>query len=864
MNGGRLHRGLPLIAALGGLLLAVVTFNSIDWVGRTFPGFLLMANRVVPSIALPDWDAARSEALFQHQVIALDGRAMATADEVYRVVAASPVGTVHHYTMRSRSGDVTNVEARSRRFSGLEYALLFGAYLSTGIAFFLTGIVVAWVKRSAASFGLLVQCLTTGVFVITAADLYGPHWFFRVHVAAEAMLAAGFIHLALVFPTDRLGSRRRRALVAVYLPFILLAASYQFALTSPSAYTSIHLLASASHGLGALTIIGAVAYDLATTRSPLVRRRIGVVALGTFGAFALPGGLMAASALLGGQVALNAGAFTAFVFPLSLGYAIVKQDLFEFDVMLRRAATYAVALAAITTVYLAALALVGMLVPLQSLAPATMAIVNLGLLLLIAPIKERAQRAVDRVFYRQGYDAERALAELSQALSSARTLSEVDQHSRRVLTEALQPTEVRLWLTNDGVAFRRADSAATNTPILALPTASAALLAAGAVVTRYHWDDDATAQLPAFWETLAAEIVVPIRSGGFVIGAMALDRKASGRSYNEQDTVFLAAAASQVGLAITNASAFSQLAELNAGLEDQVRERTEALEIANIDLNRSYATMQSAFRQLEQSQTSLMRADRLATLGRLAASVAHEVNTPLGAVLNALRTLENLGGEYRESIDDADVTPDDHREIAREIVTTAGAAAGWARKAADFITRVKQHGRDPHPAFRQRFAVRAVVDETRALLGQRLRLECCELVFEEHPSGLAIVGDPARLGQVMVNLVTNALDAYEEAHSTESRIVVTARVVDGAVEIAVRDWAGGMPAETADRIFEELFTTKDAGRGTGLGLSIARNLVEESFQGTLSVESVPGTGSRFLILVPVEGDQPEAEQLAAP
>jgi signal transduction histidine kinase len=559
---------------------------------------------------------------------------------------------------------------------------------------------------------------------------------------------------------------------------------------------------------------------------------------------------MAASAVLGGQVALNAGAFTAFVFPLSLGYAIVKQDLFEIDVMLRRAATYAVALTAITAAYLAALAVLGVLVPLQSLSPVTMAAVNLGILLLIAPIKARAQVTVDRVFYRQGYDAERVLSELSQALSSARTMPDVDRHTRHMLTQALHPASARLWLTDDGIAFRVAPATTAGDATVVLPAAFAEQLAAGSVAARYRWQDEETeSPSSSFWRALDDDILVPIRSGAFVIGAVTLGRKESGRSYNERDTAFLAAAASQVGLAVTNASAFGQLEALNAGLEDQVRDRTAALEVANRDLNRSYVTMESAFRQLEQSQTSLMRADRLATLGRLAASVAHEVNTPLSAVLNALQTLGDLGREYGDSVGAADVSPDDHREIAGEIVSTAGAATGWARKAAAFISRVKNHGREPQPAFRQRFVIEDVVEETRALLAQRLRLECCTLDYEAIPAGLAIVGDPARLGQVLVNLVTNALDAYEELHSIESRIAVSARRLGERVEIAVQDWAGGMPPEVAERIFDELFTTKDAGRGTGLGLSIARNVVEASFEGTLTVDTAPGVGSRFVVTV---------------
>jgi signal transduction histidine kinase len=807
-----------------------------------------MANRVVPSIALPEWEAARSETVFQRQILAIDDTEVATAADAYALVARGGPDTPHRYALRAPDGTTSTITASARRFSGLEYALLFGAYLSTGIAFFLTGLIVFSLTRTPASTALLVQSLTTGVFIVTAADLYGPHWFFRLHVIAESMLAAGFLHLALVFPTDRMKARRANVLAAIYLPFALLAAAYQWALMSPTAYTAAHLVASASHGVGALAIIAAVAYDLATTTSPLVRRRVGIVALGTLGAFAFPGALMAASALLGGSVPLNAGAFTAFVFPLSLGYAIVARDLFEIDVILRRAATYAVAIAAIAALYLAALTLLGVLLPSQSLSAGTMAILNLGFLFLMAPVKARAQAAVDRVFYRRRFDPELVLSDLSSALSAAHTMHDVERHTRRMLAETLQPASAILLVTDGGHAFRNALGGATS-PSVAVPPATASALGDGAIVSAYRSEDDG-ASLPDFWHAFGAEILVPIRSGRTLLGALALGRKESGRSYNEQDRVMLAAAASQIGLAIVNARAFVQLAELNTHLEDQVRERTAALEVANRDLNRSYSSLESAFQQLEQSQASLMRADRLATLGRLAASVAHEVNTPLGAVLNALQILANLGNEYRESIADAGVSPDDHRDIAHEIITTAEAATGWARKAAAFITRVKNHGRDPSAAARRPFTVRSVVDETRALVQQRLRLECCDLSFEEDPGDVTLVGDPGRLGQVLVNLVTNALDAYEESHAMGTRIAIAARATDSAIAITVRDWAGGMPTEVAARIFDELFTTKDTGRGTGLGLSISRNLIEEAFGGTLTVETAPGVGSCFTIAVP--------------
>lgn len=854
MSTKALRRWVLLAGVGAGSLVAVVAVNSTRWNGATYPGFLVMANRVVASIVLPDWKAANPEALFQHQVLAVDGVPAKTAEAVYSAVRDSSPGTVHRYLVRSSAGRTFTVEAPARRFSGKDYVLLFGAYLMNGIAFFATGLLVIWLKPgSAAGFGLFSQCLITGVFVVTAADLYGPYCFFRLHVVAESLLTAGFIHLALVFPTDRLRGRRMRALLAVYLPFTLLAAAYELNLASPSAYTALHLTASAAHGLGALAIITAVVYDLLTTRSPLVRRRVSVVALGTLAAFALPGVLMAASAILGGRVALNAGAFTAFLFPLSLGYAVVKQDLFEIDVVLRRAATYAFALVAITVLYLTALFLIEAMMPISGLSqssPVAIAVLNLAILFLIAPIKARAQDTVDRLFYRKGYDAQRALSDLSHALSTVHTLGEVVQQTSAMVSETLGSVMTEVLLTDDGASFRWANATEARRDGIRLHPDLAARLGRGSIAARYEWDDGSGRSLPAVWRDLDAEVLVPIRSGWIVIGALALGPRISGRPYGEHDARFLAAAASQVGLAITNARAFNQLAELNASLEDQVRERTAALEAANRDLNRSYAELRRAYEQLEQNQTSLMRADRLATLGRLAAGIAHEVNTPLGAVLSSLKIISDLGREYQESTGDPDVSEGDHREIASEIVATAQAAAGWARKAAAFITKVKAHGREPRPVVRDRFAVRAVVDETRALLAQRLRVASCELCFEDEPEGITLVGDPARLEQVLLNLVTNALDAYEDTHAAEGRIEVTARATEDAVTLRVRDWAGGMPPAIATRIFDELYTTKDPGRGTGLGLWIARNLVEDSFAGTLTVETEVGVGSCFVISAP--------------
>jgi signal transduction histidine kinase len=824
-----LTSGVATVAVLMSVLFVLVAANSTRWVGGTFPGFFVVANQVIPSVALPGWFATDAASLFQHQVIEVDGVAVTSSAQVYERARTRPARTAIRYTLRAWDGAVTINSVRSRIFSVTDYLLVFGSFLLCGAAFIGTGLLVFFLRPDrSASVGLLSASLGIGVFALTAADLYGPHWFFRVHVFAECLASAGLIHLALVFPTNRLHRWRRPALLAVYLPFAVLGVIYEIVLQSPSAYSTVHLLASLGQGIAGLSIIAAVTYDFFTTRSALVRRRIGVVGLGTLTGFWVPTLLMAASGLLGGSVAVNWAGLTGFLFPLSLGYALLKQNLFEIDVFLRRAVTYACVVVAVTVAYVTALFVIGLLVPTRELlvhSPATDAVLNLGLLFIIASTRQGVQGRVDRVFFRNNYDAEEALCELSEALAAAHTIEDVVAHARRIVTHTLNAASSAVFLHEGNGQLRSLAAGSRDAQALALPARIVARLAHGEVVARYEWDDGSGRPIPAFFVQLDAELLVPMRSGDSLLAIETLAAKKSGRAYTVHDVAFLRAQANQVALAIRKGMAFAQLA---------------------------------------QSQASLISADRLATLGRLTAGIAHETNTPLGAVLNSLRILADLGHEYADSIDDPQVLPDDHRAIAGEIISTAEGATAWASRAAGFINRVKMHGRDPHANPAERFAVQAVVEETSALLAHRLRATSCRIDFDAVPKGMSLVGSPQRLGQVLVNLVSNAIDAYEEAGVAAGRIEVRVERLGKHVNLSVRDWAGGIPADVLPRIFDELFTTKEPGRGTGLGLWIARNLVEEAFGGTLTVTSSHGVGSCFTATMPVAEAADEGAALAAP
>lgn len=228
-------------------------------------------------------------------------------------------------------------------------------------------------------------------------------------------------------------------------------------------------------------------------------------------------------------------------------------------------------------------------------------------------------------------------------------------------------------------------------------------------------------------------------------------------------------------------------------------------------------------------QQQLRTADRLASIGMLAAGVAHEVNNPLAYVLNsveiAMRELAPLGARTEQSRVALGVAlegVDRIRSIVRDLLA---------------LSRVDDASIGP-------VDVRAVVESTLALaatnVAERAELECA---YEPVP---LVRGTQARIGQVLLSLLTNALEALPPASRTSNRMrVAVLPSASGGAVVEVSDNGVGITSEHAARIFDPFFTTKISG-GTGLGLAISQRLVTE-MGGELTFESTPGRGSTFRV-----------------
>jgi PAS domain S-box-containing protein len=232
-------------------------------------------------------------------------------------------------------------------------------------------------------------------------------------------------------------------------------------------------------------------------------------------------------------------------------------------------------------------------------------------------------------------------------------------------------------------------------------------------------------------------------------------------------------------------------------------------------------------------QQKLIVADRLASVGLLAAGVAHEVNNPLGYVLNNIELARKEDGGSAESA-----------ERRRQVLSTALEGVDRIRVIVRDLLMLSRGDDGPLGPI----DVGAVAASTLALAAPEIE-RTTRLVRDFAPAPM-VVASSARVSQVLLNLVGNALEAMNGRPVERNQLVVrTSRTTDGRVALEVSDTGTGITEHDLSRVFEPFFTTKAAGRGTGLGLAIAQKIVVE-MGGEIAVESTLGCGTTFRVLLP--------------
>ncbi|MDD2500865.1 MAG: ATP-binding protein [Geobacter sp.] len=306
------------------------------------------------------------------------------------------------------------------------------------------------------------------------------------------------------------------------------------------------------------------------------------------------------------------------------------------------------------------------------------------------------------------------------------------------------------------------------------------------------------------------------------------------------------------------------LVHLNTNLEDRILDRTRHLETATAELEQRRSELDRAHLELQSRQSMILHQDKMASIGLLAAGVAHDINNPIGFVTNNLEELQiyltrlQTFIEEQQSIIQASAPPEELRKLHEDwnqlgidyILDDFGALIAESlegtNRVSDIVKNLRSFSRVDDFAFK--------LADVNTCLESAIRITHHELrhkavIHRKFGTIPKLHCQAQQLNQVFMNLLVNA------AHALDKRGEVTVSTWSDTknISISVADTGCGIPEELQQRIFEPFFTTKEINKGTGLGLSIVADIIRQH-HGTISVQSQLGQGTTFTIKLPIKAE----------
>jgi two-component system NtrC family sensor kinase len=775
------------------------------------------------------------------------------------------------------------------------------------------------------------------VFCLVSFVLYAFHYTGKLNafdwtiywgnVAAWLLQPALFLHFALVFPEKHnLVRKQPRIIPSIYVPgFMLLLFHISAKIFSRASETLRFQMDRWDMAYMVLYFILAAFVFLHSYQSanrPILRQQLKWVTRGTILAV-VPFTIFYALPYLVGRGGLKLAVLSLAILPLTFGYAIFRYRLMDVDLIFKRGMAYTLAAAAIAGAYLAAIALVGVLVharvPAAGTAGLVIAIIVTGVL--FEPIRKWIQGRLDRLFYRRRHDYRHTLIEFGRELNAETDLDKmltavVDQLSRTLLVDRMAifvagGEEREQFVLAKSFGIQETGKLDLNFLSVSRPEN-----------VEGHLFFESTHNVPR--ETAGAQdtiarldlnYYIPCRAQKTTVAVLGLGKTTEGDFLSSEDVELLETLAGYLAIAIQNARLYASLEQkiaqyerlkdfnenivesINVGvlavdLEDKIESWNSQMEVMYAvprwqalahPLGEIFpADFIKEFYRLRQSpgihnlykfrlaaptgetrivnvaiaplvtrkfsvvgrliimdditervdlETQLSQADKLSSVGLLAAGVAHEVNTPLAVISSYAQMLsKQLQGDQQKSALLDKITRQTFR--ASEIVNNL---LNFSRTSATEFTEVD---------------VNRVIADTLNLLEHQLRTARIS-VDEDLALHLPLIqGNAGRLQQVFLNLFLNAKDAMPSGGT------LRINTFNGeGVNVMISDTGTGIAQEHIQRIYDPFFTTKASAqdgqrRGTGLGLSVTYGIIQEH-AGKIRVESAPDEGTTFYLEFPL-------------
>lgn len=430
--------------------MTVALRSSLPLIETTFPGFLVLDNGIVTAVYGSDWTGPRAGLPFDGGVlVTVDGEPFAGGRALLTKAAGTPPGHVLHYGVL-HGGELREFAVPTMRLGGRAFLQTFGSYLFIASTLLAIGGIALLMRPDRLTARSLAATLGAvgGIFALALDHMAGYRWIGAYHVF-EGLAPAAILHLALVFPRERVSAAvRRRVLIGV---IALLAATT--AINSVIFYERPELAWRWEAGgyllMAALGIAMIVSFaeSLARGRDPGERTRAALVFTGGLVGFLLPAAALFSFFLLGVDVSTIWWTPFLALFALFLLYAIVRHDLLEAERVVRLGVGYVLATAGMLIAYAASLALLSRLVwPGVERSPVPSFLLVLAVAVSFEPLRRRVQIGIDRVFYRSRVDVARVLEEASSDLVALETETEIAGYLESLLGETLGCAWVRVVL----------------------------------------------------------------------------------------------------------------------------------------------------------------------------------------------------------------------------------------------------------------------------------------------------------------------------------------------------------------------------------------------------------------------------------
>jgi len=489
-------------------------------------------------------------------------------------------------------------------------------------------------------------------------------------------------------------------------------------------------------------------------------------------------------------------------FALALGVAILRYRLMDVRLLAKRVMVYALTALAFAPILFLGLLFLHRTVVLDAL-------VLSAAFVLALPILNRLGAALDQLMFRRQHGVRDALRALSRELPLLLDRQRLAETLTTELVTRIPASHATLHVHDEGgrglhpISHTSSEVTPDGSPADITPALAAWVAMAGQTLiveeTMFHGDALTALQGPVIeLQRQRVALVVPLVLEGQLVAVMSVGEKLSGEMYETDEIELLEMLVQEAAVAFKN-----------AGLYDDLREQMA---------------------ELTRAQSQLMQSAKLAAIGELAASVAHEVNNPLMVILGSAGILRR-----RSDMAAAD-------EKLSVIEAQAMRAGNIIRGLLDFARR-----RERRP---ENVSISNVIDRALGLVRDKLKAQDVEVVTLFEDAGAYVYGDRDELTQVFINLINNAADAMADGGRLSLSSEVCRHEDLTYLSIRVTDTGTGIDAETLAQIFDPFFTTKAEGKGTGLGLSLTLGIVKKH-EGTIHAESAVGKGTSMVINLPI-------------